>query len=159
MSGLSCDKLLNSTIGKDLSADDCAIVSKIVHTKTLNDKEILFEAGTKTKTLFVILSGKVDVTKDTLAGEWTHIHTLNEGDMAGEMGFIDGTAHSLTLRAHGKAELLCLEKDTFEALLLTHPHVVYHIMRAITRTTHYALRRMNDQYIELNKFITNQYMG
>lgn len=159
MSGLSCDKLLNSTIGKDLSGDDCAILSKIAQTKHLDDKEILFSAGSCTQTLFVILNGKIDVTKDTLPGEWTKIHTLHEGDMAGEMSFIDGTTHSLTLRAHGSTELFCIEKEPFEALLLSHPHVVYHIMRAITRATHHALRRMNDQYIELNKFITNQYMG
>jgi CRP-like cAMP-binding protein len=159
LNGLSCEKLLNSPIGKDLSADDCAIVSKIAYHKHLDKHDVLFAAGESTQTLFVIVAGKVDVTKDTLPGEWTLIHTLHEGDMAGEMSFIDGTTHSLTLRAQGNAELVCIEKEPFEALLLTHPHVVYHIMRAITRSTHHALRRMNEQYIELNKFITNQYMG
>lgn len=159
MSGLSCEKLLQSTIGKDLTADDCAILSNIAQTRKLENKDILFSAGTSTKTLFVVLSGKIDVTKDTFPGEWTHIHTLHQGDMAGEMSFIDGNTHSLTLRANGQAELLCIGKEPFETLLLTHPHVVYHIVRAITRSTHHALRRMNDQYIELNKFITNQYMG
>jgi CRP-like cAMP-binding protein len=159
MNGLSCNTLLNATIGKDLSSDDCAILLSIAQIKHLEDKEILFSAGSCTQTLFVILSGKIDVTKDTLLGEWMSIDTLHEGDMAGEMGFIDGTEHALTLRAHGASSLLCIEKEPFEALLLTHPHVVYHIMRAITRATHRALRHMNEQYIELNKFITNQYMG
>jgi len=159
MTGIACEKLLNSIIGKDLTSDDCAILSKIAHTKHLKNEEILFAAGSCTETLFVILTGKIDVTKDALPGEWTKIHTLNEGDMAGEMSFIDGATHSLTLRAHGNVELLYIEKEPFEALLLNHPHVVYHIMRAITRATHNALRRMNDQYIELNKFVTNQYMG
>lgn len=154
-----CHKILNSTLGKDLSADDCAVLSKIVTFKHLNQGDILFSAGETTKTLYVLLSGKIDVTRHTTPEDWTLIHTLHEGDMAGEMSFIDGTTHSLTLRANGHAELFCLESEPFEALLLTHPHLVYHIMRAITRATHHALRRMNEQYVELNKFITNQYMG
>jgi CRP/FNR family cyclic AMP-dependent transcriptional regulator len=155
----ACEKILTSSLGKDLSLDDCAVLSAIVTFKNLKQGEILFSADEATKTLYVILSGKIDVTKNVSPDEWTLIHTLHEGDMAGEMSFIDGDTHSLTLRANTDTELFCLENAPFEGLLLTHPHLVYHVMRAITRTTHQALRRMNNQYLELNKFITNQYMG
>lgn len=152
-----CNKLLASSIGQDLTADDCAVLSKIATEITLQNGEILFSAGESTRTLYVILEGKIDVTKETTGDEYMTIHTLNKGDMAGEMGFIDGDTHSLTLRAHGSATLLCIAKEAFEALLLTHPHVVYHVMRAIIRATHHSLRRMNAQYVEMSRFINNQY--
>lgn len=154
-----CEKIQTSSLGKDLSDDDCTTLSTIVKTKTLNQGEILFSAEETTRTLYVILNGKIDVTKNQTNDESLLIHTLHTGDMAGEMGFIDGDPHSLTLRANTDTELLCLDHESFEALLLTHPHLVYHVMRAITRATHHALRRMNHQYSELNKFITNQYMS
>lgn len=157
MSGHDCDKIQNSSLGKDLTADDCAILSKIVSFRTLKEGEILFSAGESTHELYVLITGKVDVTKDTSPDEWITLHTLRAGDMAGEMSFIDGTSHSLTLRANGQSELLCLPREAFEALLTSNPHVVYHVMRAITRTMHQTLRRMNSQLIEMNRFINNEY--
>lgn len=157
MSALECQKILNSTLGKDLTEDDCAILASIITFKKLDNEAVLFSSGEKTDTLYVILSGKVDVTKDTSPTEWLNIHTLQPGDLAGEMGFIDSETHSMTLRAHGTTELFCIQRADFEKLILTHPHVVYHVMRAITRATHKSLRRMNEQFIELNRFINNEY--
>lgn len=157
MSASQCHKILNSTLGKDLTEDDCAVLASIITFKQLSNEAVLFASGEATHTLYVILNGKIDVTKDTSPTEWLHIHTLQPGDLAGEMGFIDGEPHSMTLRAHGETELFCIQRTDLEKLLLTHPHVVYHVMRAITRATHKSLRRMNEQFIELNRFINNEY--
>lgn len=153
-----CQKIIDSTLGRDLTLDDCGVLSGIIEFKSLNDGDILFSAGEKTDSLYVIVSGKIDVTKDKIAPEYMVLHTLQPGDMAGEMSFIDGNAHSLTLRAKGSCELMTVQRDAFEQLLLTNPHVVYHVMRSITRSIHTTLKRMNDQFIEMNRFINNEYM-
>lgn len=155
---IDCQTLLNLPIAKDLTADDCVILAKIANVKQLNDQENLFRAGDTTNTLYVILKGKLDVLKEDPTHEALNIHTLHKGDMAGEMSFIDGEEHSVTLRAQGAAELLCIENEAFVSLLLSHPHIVYHVMRAITRSTHNALRRMNAQFVDMNRFINNEYM-
>ncbi len=158
MSNIDCQKILNSSLGRDLTLDDCAVLSNIVQFKQLNSDDILFKEGDKTETLFVIVSGKIDVTKDKILPDYTVLHTLKQGDMAGEMSFIDGNTHSLTLRANGTCELMMIKREDFEKLLLTNPHVVYHVMRAITRSIHATVKRMNDQFVELNRFINNEYM-
>lgn len=158
MSNIDCQKILNSSLGRDLTLDDCAVLSSIVEFKQLADEDILFKAGDKTDSLYVIVNGKINVTKDKILPDYMVLHTLQPGDMAGEMSFVDGNTHSLTLRAHGNCELMTIQRDAFEQLLLTNPHVVYHVMRAITRSIHTTVKRMNDQFIELNRFINNEYM-
>lgn len=158
MSHIDCQKILNSSLGRDLTLDDCAVLSSIIQFKQLADEDILFNTGEKTDSLYVIVSGKINVTKDKILPDYMVLHTLQPGDMAGEMSFIDGNEHSLTLRAHGACELMTIQRDAFEKLLLTNPHVVYHVMRAITRSTHTTIKRMNEQFIELNRFINNEYM-
>lgn len=158
MSQIDCQKILNSSLGRDLTLDDCAVLAGIITFKQLQDEEILFKAGEKTDMLYVIVTGKINVTKDKILPDYMVLHTLQPGDMAGEMGFVDGDEHSLTLRAQGSCELMTIQRDEFEKLLLTNPHVVYHVMRAITRSIHTTVKRMNEQFIELNRFINNEYM-
>lgn len=47
MSNIDCQKILNSSLGRDLTLDDCAVLSSIVEFKQLADEEILFKAGEK----------------------------------------------------------------------------------------------------------------
>lgn len=154
----NCHKINQSSLGKELSADDCAKLVNIGQFTQLKDTEILFSAGEQTNRLFVILNGKIDVTRDKTPPHYTVIHTLQPGEMAGEMSFIDGEAHSLTLRAQGNCELFSIHRDDFEKLVEDNPVLTYNVMRAITRSTHIMLKRMNNQFIELSRFINNEYM-
>lgn len=154
----NCHKIQQSSLGKELSIHDCEKLVSIGQFTQLKDTEILFSAGEQTNRLFVILSGKVDVTRDKTAPHYTVIHTLQMGEMAGEMSFIDGETHSLTLRAQGSCELFSIHRDDFEQLISDNPQLTYNVMRAITRSAHIMLKRMNNQFVELSRFINNEYM-
>jgi CRP/FNR family cyclic AMP-dependent transcriptional regulator len=82
---------------------------------------------------------------------------LREGDMVGEMGFIDGVEHSASLRALGNCELIRLEREGFEGLLQTDPELTYRVMRAIVREVHRILRGMNTQFMEMTNYISKQH--
>jgi CRP/FNR family transcriptional regulator, cyclic AMP receptor protein len=97
------------------------------------------------------------VTRVTGTGDAVTLHLLKAGDIAGEMGFLDGDPHSATLRAIGGAEIYSLTRDALEKLLEGHPRLVYNVMRAIVRTVHSILLRMNLQYVELTNYITKQH--
>jgi CRP-like cAMP-binding protein len=93
----------------------------------------------------------------TAGGDWVTLQLLREGDMVGEMGFIDGVEHSASLRALGNCELIRLERDSFEELLKTDPELTYKVMRAIVREVHRILRGMNTQYMEMSNYISKQH--
>ena len=50
-----------------------------------------------------------------------------------------------------------LERERLESLLVTHPQIVYRVMRAILRTVHEIQRRISMQSVELTNYIYKQH--
>ena len=145
-----------SSIASELSEEECAILEQVVTRRTLKNDEILIEEDQVDNCLYVIVAGALDVCRHS-GGDWVSLHVLKTGDLAGELGFIDGQPHSASLRSIGPTEVFILERSQFESLLEGHPRVIYEVMRTILRTVHAILRRMNLQYIELSNYITKQH--
>jgi CRP/FNR family transcriptional regulator, cyclic AMP receptor protein len=145
-----------SSIASELSEAECAILAEVVSRRTLKNDEMLIEEDQVDDSLYVIVSGALEVCRRS-GGDWVALHVLKKGDLAGELGFIDGQPHSASLRSIGPTEVFILERSQFESLLEKHPKVIYRVMRTILRTVHAILRRMNLQYIELSNYITKQH--
>ncbi len=148
-----CELMRRSQFAPELSSGDCEVLATIANPRTLNDEEILFKEGDEDNALHIVVSGKIAVSRRGEAGEWITLQVLGEGDMAGELGFIDGTRHCATLRSIGPSRVVSLERESFESLIEKHPMVVYRVMRAIVRTVHSILRRMNAQFVEMTSYI------
>lgn len=146
-----------SPLAAELTDEESAIVSANLACRRLKDGEILFREGDVDNSLYVITSGNLAVSHETPEGEWVVLHMLRPGDLAGELGFLDGLKHSATLRSIGHTELISLQRDSLEELIDTHPRVVYQVMRAVIRTVHGTLRRMNIQYVEMSNYINKQH--
>jgi len=147
----------NSPLATDLTDTECRELAKIVKHRLLREGENLFTECSVDNTLYVIISGMLAVVKDTGGGDSITLHMYKMGDMVGELGFIDGTEHSATLRAMGETEVFALEREAFEGMLKDYPETVYKVMRNIMRTVHTILRRMNLHYVELTNYITKQH--
>ena len=145
-----------SSIASELSDEECAILARVVTRRTLKNDEVLIEEDQVDHCLYVIVSGALEVCRHS-GGEWVSLHVLKKGDLAGELGFIDGQPHSASLRSIGPTEVFILERSQFESLLESHPKVIYAVMRTILRTVHGILRRMNLHFIELSNYITKQH--
>ena len=50
-----------------------------------------------------------------------------------------------------------ISRQDMEALLPEDPELVYKVMRAIVRTVHTILRRMNVQYVEMTNYIAHDH--
>jgi CRP-like cAMP-binding protein len=146
-----------SSLVAELDDAQKAVLADLVTCRTLADGEILLREGDVSNELHVIAAGGLAVTRDTGNGDWVVIHVLRPRDLAGELGFLDDTEHSATLRAMGPTQVFSLRRDKLEGLLGTQPAIVYRVMRAIMREVHGILRRMNVQYVELTNYITKQH--
>lgn len=147
----------SSPLAAELNDEQCAVLAKQVVCRTLADGEILLQEGAVDQNLYVIAKGNLAVTRDSGGGDWIVLHTLRPRDLAGELGFLDGLEHSATLRSIGPTELFSLERSRLEALLDEQPRLVYQVMRAVIRSVHSTLRRMNVQYVELSNYISKQH--
>jgi len=146
-----------SPLATELTNEESAIVSENLACLRLKDGEVLFREGDADNSLYVIADGNLAVAHETPEGEWVVLHMLRTGDLAGELGFLDGLKHTATLRSVGRTELISLQRDSLERLIDTHPRVVYKVMRAVIRTVHGTLRRMNIQYVEMSNYINKQH--
>jgi CRP-like cAMP-binding protein len=154
---VSKETIKSSPLGGELSAEQCELLAEVTTACAIKDGSFLIEEGHKDDALHVLVNGHMEAVTQTGGGAWVSLQILREGDMIGEMGFIDGVEHSASLRAMGNCELIRLDRASFEALLQKDPDLVYKVMRAIMRTVHRILRGMNTQYVELTNYIAKQH--
>jgi CRP/FNR family cyclic AMP-dependent transcriptional regulator len=146
-----------SPLSEGLTDDQLRALLSVTSCRRLKDQEVLIEEGQIDNTLHVVTEGALAVTKDLGQGDYATIHVLRTGDMAGELGFVDGYPHSATLRSLGQTQVCSFRREPFEELLEQEPRMVYQVMRNIVRVTHDILRRMNAQHVELTKYVTRSH--
>ncbi|MGM0516170.1 MAG: Crp/Fnr family transcriptional regulator [Pseudomonadota bacterium] len=150
---VSGEELKQTALGRELSNEQCQLLASVCRRRSIANGDTLFNEGEVSDTLFVIVSGRFAVSRDTGRGFSDTLHLLDSGHLAGESGFLDGTPHSATLRAVGDAEVVTLERAHLESLLVDHPILVYKVMRAIVHSIREIIRRMNRQHSELLSYI------
>jgi len=151
---LKLELVRNSALAVELTGDQCAVLAELVSVRKLADGEVLVRQGASDNYLYVIVSGALAVARQVEAdGQWLNLHLLSKGDLAGELGFMDGRPHYAALRATGPTQVLCLEREKLESLLQREPVIVYRVMRAIFRVVHVIVNRMAMQTSELTNYI------
>ncbi len=150
-------KISNSILGQDLTKEECKKLSKAIEVRHLVKGDILFDADTRDETLYILVSGKLEVLKMLTPDTSLTIDILKEGSMTGELSFIDGTPHSMRLIAKKDSEVLMLQRQQFEDLVEAHPMLTFNVMRSILRYSHKLQRKMNAKYLEMHRMIQSQY--
>lgn len=103
-----------------------------VHKEFQKDEVVVMEheAGSA---LFIILSGKVKVSRESEDGKEVILSILNEADFFGEMAIIDGLARSANVIAIEDSELLIIQRSNFLDLLYQHPEVSIALLQELTK--------------------------
>lgn len=153
----TAELLLTSFLGGELNEQEAAELAGLMSERTLKDGDFLITQGTTDNALHVLLDGKLEVVKKAAGDDEVSLAILREGDLAGELSFIDGEAHTVGLRALCDAHIVTLTRDNFEKIIDEHPQLVYKVMRAVVRSTHRIVHRMNHEFVELNNYIFKQH--
>ena len=154
---VSTEAIKASPLGDEISAAQVELLASVMTACGIKDRAFLIEEGQRDDALHILTKGHMEVVTQTAKGEFVGLQIIREGDILGELGFIDGVEHSAGLRAMGNCELLRLDRAAFESLLDKDPDLVYKVMRAIIRTVHRILRNMNIQQVELTNYIAKQH--
>ncbi|MBK1722977.1 Crp/Fnr family transcriptional regulator [Thiocystis violacea] len=144
--------LTQSPLGAELDDPERAVLSERLGMVSLKAGENLVNEGEARRTLFILAEGRLCVCKTVGTAEET-VYQMRPGECAGTRAFVDGSTRRAALRAEGEAKVLTLEPEDFEALIETHPRLVYKVMRAIFRITHGNLMRVNLESAELRNYM------
>ncbi|MCK5326794.1 MAG: cyclic nucleotide-binding domain-containing protein [Woeseiaceae bacterium] len=153
----TAELVLGSSLGAELSKDEAGALARLMTCRELEDGEFLISEGVVDDTLHVLLAGKLEVVKRTGADESASLAILRAGALAGELSFVDGAVHTVGLRALCDSRVLSLKRNDFEDIVDDNPQLVYKVMRAVSRSAHRIVHRMNYEFIELSNYVFKQH--
>jgi HlyB family type I secretion system ABC transporter len=102
--------------------------------------------GDESDALYVLIEGRARVVKRAESGEEISLNTLRPGDSFGEIGLLEHTRRTATVRASSDVEVLRLDRSVFEALLKKHPEIGGHFELQIKH------RRLNNFFRQYTAF-------
>lgn len=151
------EALRKSKLAAELTDEQCRVLAGLVTLRDLADGEILVREGQSDNHLYSIVSGLLRVVRNAGNPEAVSLFTIDAGDFADELSFMDGSTHYASLVASGATRVIGLEREKLESLLATHPVIVYRVMRAIIRAVHQIQRQLSTQSVELSNYIYKQH--
>jgi CRP-like cAMP-binding protein len=110
--------------------------------KTYKDGEIICSEGEEGKSMFVIQSGTVEVSKKLPDGEMV-LRTMTKGEIFGEIALFDRMPRSATVKAKGEAVVLSIDKKGFFAKASKDPTLAFNILEGMSRRIRELTRELS----------------
>ncbi len=105
----------------------------------------LFREGEVGDKLYVILEGKVRISRQIAGMGEEALAVLGKGSAFGEMALIDDVPRSADAIVHERVRLLVISKEAMQDLLFIHKELAYEILWNIVRILSSRLRETNDK--------------
>ncbi|MFH0924277.1 MAG: cyclic nucleotide-binding domain-containing protein [bacterium] len=131
-----------------LTGEELKCIAGFINKKTFFGGDLIYAEGSVGDSLYIIVSGRVELTKRTSKGKKTRIAILERGNVFGEMSLLDDNPRSATAAALSKVELLYISDRDFSNLCSIYPNSALKIVKRIARTLSLRLRRMSAQYVD-----------
>jgi CRP/FNR family transcriptional regulator, cyclic AMP receptor protein len=125
-----------------LTATQAESVADAVVKRRFKRGEAVVEQGSKSNTLFILLTGRARVITADKRGREVILATLQPGDYVGEMSLIDNQAHSATVRAEVQTDMLALGRAEFARCLPENSSMAYAIMKGLVQRLRQADRKI-----------------
>ncbi|MBU6155053.1 MAG: Crp/Fnr family transcriptional regulator, partial [Bdellovibrionales bacterium] len=108
---------------------------------TLKAKDILFEEGDQSKSMYLIKGGAIRIFKRKGDGK-IEIETLRSGQVVGELSFFDGQARSASAESLVTSELIEITRSALDSALNQSPEWLVTLIKTITARLRAANNRI-----------------
>lgn len=99
--------------------------------KNLKKGEIIFHEGNPSDCAYIIGAGAIEILESSPGGQKV-LGILEDNEIFGEMGLIDGLPRSATARALKDSVVYILTPETFDNLVHKNPESLLPIMKILT---------------------------
>jgi CRP/FNR family transcriptional regulator, cyclic AMP receptor protein len=120
-------------IFSDLDADRLKQISQLGSSKFYKKDSTVLHENETGSALFVIISGRVKISRESDDGKEVILTILNESDFFGEMAILDGMSRSATVTAIEESELFLIQRTDFLNLLQEHPEISVALLQELTQ--------------------------
>jgi len=94
-------------------------------------------------TMFVILDGRVKISRISDDGREVILSILSEGDFFGEMSLLDGQTRSANVTAIEESELMVIRREDFLQMLRDYPQIAINLLKELAQRI-----RKSDEHIK-----------
>ncbi len=131
-----------------LSRRELMTLATFSHEKRFAAGASLFQEGDEGSEMYVILEGRVMISKFIPGAGEEALAILERGDFFGEMSLIDGEPRSADARAHaGPLTVLALDQGTVREILAMDPHAALEFLQLLCRLIANRLREIDEKVI------------
>ena len=120
-------------------------IAKVATEETFERGELIFEHGASGDKLYLILEGKVRVSRTVPGMGEEALAVLSAGQAFGEMALLDDAERSADARAHERCRLLSIPKDGFDDLLFMDKSLAYEVLWGMVQMLVGRLRQTTDK--------------
>jgi CRP-like cAMP-binding protein len=107
--------------------------------------ERIFQHGDVGDKLYVILQGRIRISREVAGMGEEALAILNPGAIFGEMALLDDTPRSADATVHERCQLLVISREAFEDLLFLQKDLAYEVLWSMVRILSSRLRETTDK--------------
>jgi len=147
---VSTKLLKKNPLFEGLSEDGLEKVLEICSEKEYKAGETVFSKGDKAENLFILYEGECEV-KVALGGalEYYTVYRLKPGEVFGEIGFVERSERSATVKCAKNAKVLVLKRVDFDKVAEKSPEIAATMMSNMATI---LARRLRETDAELQNF-------
>lgn len=134
----------------EFSDEDLAAIAALMQGRRYAKHAVLVYEGDPGDSLYIVVKGNVAVTRVSNEGKESILSILKEGDFFGEMGVLDASPRSATIKALGDVEVALLARKDFVELLGRSPQMALRMVLTLSarlRATNQAMQAASYQDI------------
>jgi CRP/FNR family cyclic AMP-dependent transcriptional regulator len=126
----------------ELGWEDLAHLADAARIRTYRDGEVIVREGDPATGCFMIVSGRVEVSKGAASATPTVLATMGPGEVFGEMAVIDEHPRSATVRALEATECVAIRRADFVESLRRRPGMAAQLLPVLVRRVRQAEARL-----------------
>ena len=128
-----------------LTAPQLGKVAALLKERTVPAGQHIFKEGESGDEFYVVLDGKVRISKMVQGVGEEALAILVPGAYFGEMALVDDTPRSADALAHVGCTLGVLRREDFDQLMFMDKEIAYSVLWTFVRTLSVRLRETNDK--------------
>jgi CRP-like cAMP-binding protein len=134
---------------RGLSAAEMKLLATFSTEERFRDGSMIFREGDQGDKLYIVLGGRVRISKFIPGVGEEALTVLDRGDFFGEMALIDDKARSADAKAHeSDATVLSIDRATLNEILSMDPHASLQFLNLLCRMISRRLREINDKIVQ-----------
>src|SRR6266581_4341830 len=144
---------------RGLSAAEMKLLATFSSEERFREGSMIFREGEKGDKLYIVLDGRVRISKFIPGVGEEALTVLDRGDFFGEMALIDDKSRSADAKAHdGDATVLSIDRATLNEILSMDPHASLQFLNLLCRMISRRLREINDKIVQW-KYMSGGFSG